>query len=138
LSGIPSCGVEDMAAETPGWRRGASLEAAKAVRHFPQGFTRDDGRGEDECGLGGTAFGDSRRLDRALLNKAKSVISVIYATITVGEARTGTKASAGTGWGSGCAYLAGSSSEPLGDKGRTGVRRDHPLLLAMRFENVFF
>ena len=26
----------------------------------------------------------------------------------------------------------------VGDKGRAGVRRDHPLLLAMRFENVFF
>src|SRR5271169_172905 len=26
----------------------------------------------------------------------------------------------------------------IGDKGRAGVRRDHPLLLAMRFENVFF
>jgi hypothetical protein len=25
----------------------------------------------------------------------------------------------------------------VGDKGRAGVRRDHPLLLAMRFENVF-
>ena len=26
----------------------------------------------------------------------------------------------------------------VGDKGRAGVRRDHPLLLAMGFENVFF
>src|SRR6266581_5451025 len=26
----------------------------------------------------------------------------------------------------------------VGDKGRAGVRRNHPLLLAMRFENVFF
>src|SRR5258708_34833481 len=26
----------------------------------------------------------------------------------------------------------------VGDKGRAGVRRDHPLLLAMRLENVFF
>ena len=25
----------------------------------------------------------------------------------------------------------------VGNKGRAGVRRDHPFLLAMRFENVF-
>jgi hypothetical protein len=34
-----------MRAETPGWRWGSSREA---VRHFPQGFTRDDSPGEDE------------------------------------------------------------------------------------------
>jgi hypothetical protein len=25
----------------------------EAVRHFPQGFTRDDSPGEDECGVAG-------------------------------------------------------------------------------------
>jgi hypothetical protein len=38
-------GVEEMGAETPGWRRGSSREA---VRLFPQGFTHDDSPGEDE------------------------------------------------------------------------------------------
>jgi hypothetical protein len=41
------CGVEDMAAKAPGWRRGSSPEA---VGLWAQGFTRDDRSGEDGCG----------------------------------------------------------------------------------------
>jgi hypothetical protein len=45
-------GVEDMAAETPGWWRGVEPRSREAVRLFPQGFTRDDSPGEDGWGLG--------------------------------------------------------------------------------------
>jgi hypothetical protein len=32
----------------------ARVKSREAVRHFPQGFTRDDSPGEDECGGGGS------------------------------------------------------------------------------------
>jgi hypothetical protein len=73
------------------------------------------------CGLGETLFGGSRRLYWAPLNKAKSVISVVYATITVGGARPEPKPQPELGWGFGCAYLAVSSSEPLSR--RSSARR---------------
>jgi hypothetical protein len=41
LSGIPSCGVKDMGAKTPGWRRGQAPKPRSGAA-FPQGFTRDD------------------------------------------------------------------------------------------------
>jgi hypothetical protein len=45
---VAGCGVESMAAKTPGWRTGVKPRSRGAVRLFPQGFTRDDGPGEDE------------------------------------------------------------------------------------------
>jgi hypothetical protein len=46
---VACCGVDDMAAHTPGWRRGVKPRSREAVRQFPQGFTRDESPGEDEC-----------------------------------------------------------------------------------------
>jgi hypothetical protein len=40
---VASCGIEDMAAKAPGWRRGSKPRSREAVRLSAQGFTRDDG-----------------------------------------------------------------------------------------------
>jgi hypothetical protein len=37
--------------QNTGMAAGVKPRSREAVRHFPQGFTRDDSPGEDECGV---------------------------------------------------------------------------------------